>query len=103
MNTNGQGGIEQSGVTSQAACQARCDGSGLQAGLTCYGYDINVASSRCYIFTTKQYVLSPSGSVPGVNHYTKQADCGGSGMMVVNSYVGFKSNQNLSPTCTCTK
>ena len=75
QNTNGVNGIFQSGVNSQLACQNRCNGNGLVAGLTCYAYDFNALSNLCYIYTSNNYVRNPEGSAPGVNHYVK--NCGG--------------------------
>ena len=75
QNTNGVNGIFQSGVNSRLACQNRCNGNGLVAGLTCYAYDFNTLSRLCYIYTSNNYVRNPEGSAPGVNHYVK--NCGG--------------------------
>ena len=75
LNTNGANGNFQQGVNSQLACQNRCNGNGLAAGLTCYAYDFNTLSNLCYIYTSNNYVRNSDGSAPGVNHYIK--NCGG--------------------------
>ena len=87
INTNGNGGTIQNGISTQKACQDRCNGKGLTNGLTCYGYDFNIVNKQCYIFTTKGYTKSADGSVPNVNHYVKDPTCGGSGTQASLNYL----------------
>ena len=85
-DTSGVSGDLQSGVNSQLACQNRCNGNGLDEGLTCYAYDFIIVSNLCYIFTSYDYVTNGVGSTHGVNHCVK--NCGGtSGNLTLTSYL----------------
>ena len=86
LNTNGQDGLLQSGVTVTSACRDRCDGSGLQASVTCYGYDFNTQTKECYIFTNKNYQTNAVGTTTGVNHYKKTGSCLATGSVHVVLY-----------------
>ena len=69
MDTNKhvQDGLLQQRVLGYDACKARCDGTGLQTGISCYGFDLNTMDNACYIFTNSQF--NPLMSMTGVNHY----------------------------------
>ena len=68
-NSNTLGGVQQSGLNSQMACQLGCYNA---ANGACKGYEWvpnNSPGSQCYFFPTNAPPTN-MGTAQGVNHYT---------------------------------
>ena len=68
-NMNGQGGVQETGITTQAACQTACLA---KTFAQCGGYDFNKDANSCWLFTTEPASLN---AATNIDHY-KREQCG---------------------------
>ena len=67
---NGSGGIQESGVNTEAACRTACLAKSFEQ---CGAYDFNTAANTCWLFTTAPSSLN---SADNIDHYRRE-QCAG--------------------------